>query len=66
MNKYTFIQNSAPFSTPTNIDTPGGIFFTKEEPLFFEGNGDLIQEVVDGHLDSTEALIGASGIDLCS
>ena len=66
MNKYTFIQNSAPFSTPPNIDTPGGyIFYQRKTPLF-RGGWALIQEVVDGHLDSTEALIGASGIDLCS
>lgn len=65
MNKYTFIQNSALSRRPQILIPPGGIFFTKEKPLFFEGVGALIQEVVDGHLDSTEALIGASGIDLC-
>ena len=40
MNKYTFIQNSAPFSTPTNIDTPGGyIFYQRKTPLFRGGWG---------------------------
>lgn len=35
MNKYTFIQNSASFSTPTNIDTPRGyIFYQRKTPLF--------------------------------